>query len=1027
MAGGFARGTGSVCASCGGGGATESIVQTESQFACAYDIDDNLVGWVFSVIEDSLDEGDPAVVTARALQLISLVGVVTVPYDPVASNHTLKECPECDNCGECTTPPVAYAYIDNYSVADGALATLVQAQDAQRQVLPFTAPQLADFNQNGIGTVEGDPASVGPFDGRVSRLGQVNLSAFLSDCLLDADTIDITATVTVGRDSELEQTFTTNDGSIIIGDTGGGVLLATTDIPIGTPELLAASVTTTVTKAQLVAGDIVVLLNLSTQDETAGDNAVTWRDACVTITTTTTATCDAMPVQGVKDCDNDRRDEILMQIRDAKDNAETCGNCSSCTPDSVTYISVDNYSELDADLLALVEAADPNLEILEFSAAQLQDFNLDKVGNVVKDPTSFPTFDGRVVRIGQVNLDSLISSCLIRDGAITITATVTATRDSESGVTVADDGAILIANQDTNLITAQTNIPGGDDDTVTVSVSDFALKTDIEAGNTVILLALQTQDGIDPIDNGVNWTNVCVTLTATTLNTCDPVAVERVQDCDNDRRDGILSEIRDTVYTEVATPRCYQWTDPDDANVIQTVTAYARFDSVGKLASWVVTEGDAPDDLTVASALTPCDDLAFVVDMCCRGELTPELLENVGSGGDLGFRVKADDRTSLWQDTIATIQADAIGNPVARADDISGEGQHFIQNTVGDRGALVNDGFRNRVEMTTGTDHLERTLTNAPVIGSAFTVAYVFEPALGTAQNGAFISSTTGASPDILGSWQVSRGVDIFGTEDDLVFRYESAGGEVDTVIPYPGGWAGFEVSGKHLVLLFYDGADVQVFVDGVDFLTLTPTTGLLLDTIRMSRNRADNISPNGTFDELLMWYGTLTAEDVQIINEYAVCYHDITAPVGTAFVEVEAGVNTFKSTWDKHFNAKGGTVYVNSITGQQWEPVNPNEVPIPGLGECADTSGCCLATEGEFVTTDAVVTNVGSVAAGMQSVSFLNTHASASATVNGAVLGAGKWVNKEAYYDPVTNTFYRTPEIPYDATGSELRISVQE
>lgn len=81
----------------GGGGGTATVdfngasIQTDEQFACAFDAAGDLVGWVFRSIEDNLGEASTTAVTA-VLIFQGVNGLVINPYDPAAQGHTLGNC-----------------------------------------------------------------------------------------------------------------------------------------------------------------------------------------------------------------------------------------------------------------------------------------------------------------------------------------------------------------------------------------------------------------------------------------------------------------------------------------------------------------------------------------------------------------------------------------------------------------------------------------------------------------------------------------------------------------------------------------------------------------------------------------------------------------------------------------------------------------------------------------------------------------------------------------------------------------------
>lgn len=468
-------------------------------------------------------------------------------------------------------------------------------------------------------------------------------------------------------------------------------------------------------------------------------------------------------------------------------------------------------------------------------------------------------------------------------------------------------------------------------------------------------------------------------------------------------------------------PTCYQWLDVDTQTLNQ-VAAYSLHDPDGVFVTWVVLSGVEPDDLTDPSALEVCHDITRITEMCCRNELTDELQDEITATGKMLLRFKAD------ASVMFTVNGGAItpnlGDPVGEVQNMGPTNPMSVyQNTSGERPTLTTDGVRQRLQFD-GSDHLElENVPNTTTPGDAFSVAFVFEPEVGAGENSAFLSSPYASFQDNVtpantwqsGSWQISRGNSGQGTQDDLVFRYGTGVGiGTDIVLPYPGQWAAFENSGKHLVFILYDGANIRVFIDGVDLLTTPMPEPLALEHVGIFRNRQDNAYPNGFFDELVVWDGNLTPDEIQVINEYAVCFHEISPPAGTVFQETPPGTNTTLSIWEKQHQTGTGTVFVNTVTQDIFVPTISGEVPIPGLGECS--GGTCEECDpNELDVSITIATGVGATTPENRWVSFIAM--TGPVTVGGGILPTGTVMNME-----IVSGFYYNPII-YDATGGQLAI----
>lgn len=466
-------------------------------------------------------------------------------------------------------------------------------------------------------------------------------------------------------------------------------------------------------------------------------------------------------------------------------------------------------------------------------------------------------------------------------------------------------------------------------------------------------------------------------------------------------------------------PGCFQWLDTA-TQLLNQVTAYSVHDPDDNFVAWVVLSGEEPPDLTDPNALVPCVETTLITDMCCREELTDELQDEVTATGDMLLRFKADASVMFTQAGGATTPT--LGDRVGEVRNLGlTNPMSLIQSTFADRGTLATDGKRLRIEFT-GTHHMERlNVPNTTTPGDPFSIAYVFEPTPGAPEHASFLSSpysnpdNTINSTDALlsGSWQMGRGNGGF-SADELIFRYGSAVPTPDIILPYPGGWPAFETSGKHLVFILYDGANIQVFIDGVDYLTTAVTEPLAIEHLGVFRNRQDNAYPNGFFDELIIWSSTLTPAEIQVINEYAICFHEITPPAGTAFIEAEAGFNKFPSIWQKHQQLGQGVVYVNLSTGDLFIPNIAGNVPIPGLGECLGGS-CedCIALD--LDSTVRIETGAGSTVSGARAVSLVVL--AGPVTIDGIVFPTGTTIN----FDILFGITYSS--MTFDATGGQLAV----
>lgn len=123
-------------------------------------------------------------------------------------------------------------------------------------------------------------------------------------------------------------------------------------------------------------------------------------------------------------------------------------------------------------------------------------------------------------------------------------------------------------------------------------------------------------------------------------------------------------------------------------------------------------------------------------------------------------------------------------------------------------------------------------------------------------------------------------------------------------------------------------------------------------------------------------------------------------------------------------------TVYFNVTTQAVVTGVTAgNTAPCPddALGTDCDTplyTKTCADAAGAVGITSLVTTAGGTLAAGSWSASFMNV-GTTDASVNGAILGAGKSVNYTGYVSHVgqnTQTLF-LPAIPYDPLTSTLRI----
>lgn len=207
---------------------------------------------------------------------------------------------------------------------------------------------------------------------------------------------------------------------------------------------------------------------------------------------------------------------------------------TTCVPPSTVEVAINNYSEVDAGLLATIQATDPNAEFKQVTAGQLADFNDDGEADIAADPSSGGSFDGRVFRVVQANLDFTIADCLLDADTIDLGVTVTLTRTADTPPTSGGDGGINISNTDTDALLQSTVIMGGADGNLSETVTLGLTKADLLSGNIALVLSLQTQDGVLPATNGVNWTGISIAVSVSTSAVCAPQPALRTKGCQDD-------------------------------------------------------------------------------------------------------------------------------------------------------------------------------------------------------------------------------------------------------------------------------------------------------------------------------------------------------------------------------------------------------------------------------------------------------------------------------------------------------------
>lgn len=435
----------------------------------------------------------------------------------------------------------------------------------------------------------------------------------------------------------------------------------------------------------------------------------------------------------------------------------------------------------------------------------------------------------------------------------------------------------------------------------------------------------------------------------------------------------------------------------DGATTLVDVLDIANYDPETLLEPSVLVNNLLPFG-TTGPYPGPCPDGDQVIDLddlCCNDNLVT------------GSPTIANKRLA-WLDAADTLSnlLDAIGgSPIAGNDgDVVGEvldklgGPHTFKDGGGPNGGpyyrldRLNDlpALQFLGDPSQGTniaDHLEIQLGAGIPIGNPFQVFYLLKPANANApENACFLACGPNVGGQFAGqasTWQISRGETPEGTANQFVFRYNNGVTSIDIpLIP----WATFANGQPHLITLFYDGTNVQVYLDGKLELSFAPTIGLYSQFFRIFGNRQDGSYPAGDLYEMYISDGTLEETEVPTINAYLICKWgmDPSFAVGGAgdLTLGPAGAYSASSPFVRIKYSDGTTKYKNTLNGQEF--VLP---PVPGLSTCGGGT-CELCQDDVLTVVDAVATGDYTIPAGVLAYSIAIE--SGVATVNGAVRPTG-------------------------------------
>lgn len=393
--------------------------------------------------------------------------------------------------------------------------------------------------------------------------------------------------------------------------------------------------------------------------------------------------------------------------------------------------------------------------------------------------------------------------------------------------------------------------------------------------------------------------------------------------------------------------------------------------------------GDCPEDVQVLDS----------DDLCCDDNLAEN--ENVTANKRIAWLDAADTLDNLL---------DSIGGvPIAGNDgDVVGQVLDKIGGTnTFDEGGGPNGGPYYKLNRLNGlpgfqflgdagtglniADHFEIQLGAIP-IGSAFQVFYLLKPASPSApENACFLACGPNGGTQFAGqqgTWQISRGETNNGTQNKFVFRYNTDGtftGNVDiSLIP----WATFANGLPHLITLFYDGTDVTLYLDGKKLLSFTPIVSLYSQFFRIFGNRQDQSYPSGDLYEMFISNGSLTDDEIALVNAYLICKWGIdpSQAVGGAgdLVLADDGAYNAPSPFVRLKLSDGTYLYRNTLNGQDF-----SVPPVPGLSVCRQD--CIFCKDSLLTVIDERVTAATySIPAGTLTYSIAIE--SGIATVNGAL-----------------------------------------
>lgn len=429
------------------------------------------------------------------------------------------------------------------------------------------------------------------------------------------------------------------------------------------------------------------------------------------------------------------------------------------------------------------------------------------------------------------------------------------------------------------------------------------------------------QDGVFEIASAVQWPADASTEVIGTVDyvgrincVCEPLeALQRLNDCTDEMR-------FEKFYTREVDPDTLVKVELD----VPFPLGYTNF-----------TLGMCPDS----------PDTLEVVDLCCNDDL------ETGSPEIVAKRL-------AWLDSTETglMLDDIAGTPIAgNAGDLVGE----VQDKVAPG---VNPSWLREIQITRRPNYQPNAINGLPVLnfdggtgagnidslgletgnaaGQGFNLFYLFRveqspesasvlsvgPSGGRGQNNVMF----------LGSWQLCRGFQQQGTQNNFVFRYQEqliGNGSLDVPLDdivdvYDGE--------QHFVTMNYDGTEVNIFIDGQLVLdSYVPTQPLLSGYYRAFTNRANQTGPNGDLAEVFIGDDTMTDDEIGTVNGYFICKWDVDPSQVTAIpgVELDEDVTYTAPSPFVEVTLFNGTKKIrNKYTGQEFA-----YPPVAGLGYCGD------------------------------------------------------------------------------------------